>query len=167
MYPSLGQPNFSRYQPQLFHVPYLAHNSNLHHQEHLSHFITNLQQDRRNIKVVTIGENEEVIQGIKIQVNPTRKMFQHIAKPELNKNHAYNRLGKDQQRDFSPIRRLRRSPLHHTRNSHRMSGKSNDSQLESDTDRRFSNSCRGSKKEEKIENKVKTISILHPKNNRL
>ncbi|CAC5371846.1 unnamed protein product [Mytilus coruscus] len=72
----------------------------------------------------------------------------------------YNRPREDQQREFSPIRSVRSSPLHRTRNSHRRSRGSNDSQSESDTDGRLSKSSRGSrKKKDKIEKRQFLSSI--------
>ncbi|VDI81096.1 Hypothetical predicted protein [Mytilus galloprovincialis] len=147
-YPSLGQPNLSGYQPQPLHVPQLpmlAHSSNLHHQEHLSCITTNLQQDRRNIIVITMGDNE--------RSDPRHK---YTGDSDTSNVSAYRQTRTKRRSEPESVRSF---PLHRSRSSPRRSRGSSDSQSESDTDGQSSESSQESRKKKKIEKRQFLSSI--------
>ncbi|CAC5404736.1 unnamed protein product [Mytilus coruscus] len=150
-YPSLGQPNLSGYQPQPLHVPY----------QQLP--IPDTQQQPPTSGAPQPHYNQPSARPK--EYNSDYYMRQHVSTYRQTRNKRrsgpeYNRPREDQQRDFSPIRSVRSSPLHRTRNSPRRSRGSNDSQSESDTDGRLSKGSRGSrKKKDKLEKRPFLSSI--------
>ncbi|CAC5360309.1 unnamed protein product [Mytilus coruscus] len=166
-YSSLGQPNLSVYQPQPLHMPC----------QQLS--IPGIQQQpppsgapqtHYNQPSARPKEYNSDYYGRQRRSDPGHKYTGDSDTSDVsayrqtrNKRRSepeYNRSREDQQCEFSPIRSVRSSPLHHTRNSHRRSRGSNDSQSESHRDGRLSKSSLGSrKKKDKIEKRQFLSSI--------
>ncbi|CAC5391386.1 unnamed protein product [Mytilus coruscus] len=165
-YPSLGQPTLSGYQPQPLHVPYQQlpipgtqqqpptsgapqphyNQPSSRPKEYNSDYYVRKRRSDPGQKYTGDSDTSDV--STYRQTRNKRR-----SRPD------YNRPREDQQRDFSPIRKVRSSPLHRIRNSPRRSRGSNDSKSESDTDGQCSKSSQESRKKEKIEKRQFLSSI--------
>ncbi|CAC5419392.1 unnamed protein product [Mytilus coruscus] len=166
-YPSLGQPNLSGYQPQPLNVPYQQLPIPCTQQQPPTSGAPQPHYNQPSARPKKYNSDYYVRQR---RSDPGHKYTGDSDTSDVsayrqtrNKRRSepeYNRPLEDQQRDFSPIRSVRSSPLHHSRGSPRRSRGSYDSQSESDTDGRCSKSSRRSrKKKDKIEKRQFLSSI--------